>query len=58
MGLVSYQPGRTCGTEQFVVFTEISKVELSDDSNIGLDKENGPCNKYMKSYILSFCRLS
>jgi len=25
VGLVSYQPGRRCGTDQYVVFTEISK---------------------------------
>ena len=25
MGLVSYQPGRMCGTDQYVVYTELSK---------------------------------
>ena len=25
VGLVSYQPGRLCGTDQYVVYTELSK---------------------------------
>lgn len=25
VGLVSYQPGRVCGTDQYVVYTELSK---------------------------------